>query len=148
MSTRRIRVTGGETTVIELALPLSASHEVNTHEMTCHICANSLCDTGTCCRTGVHLACCTQLMCAKCVLHVCKRCRCDDRCKAVIGFCPYCRDISPVDPLDIFRGTVPECARCQRDNEESEPQDAVVIHGSDESDTSSTDQRDYFLQTM
>lgn len=148
-ATNRIRVSEGGTTVIELAI-----QQHDDPAKTCHICANSLCRRGDCCRAGVHLACCTQILCAKCLLKICKRCRCDDQCVAVIGFCPYCRDISPVNALDLFKGTMDECSRCQQpppppiEQEEEGPQEATISqqHSSGESEGSIG--LDYFLSSV
>ena len=90
-------------------------------------------------------------MCATCLLKVCKQCHCDDQCQAVVGFCPYCRDISPVHALDIFKGTTEECALCrpprpQREEveeEEERPQHAMLVESS-ESESDST-APNYFL---
>jgi hypothetical protein len=121
----RINVSTGGTTVIEVAINTSCSSQ---EQQTCHICADALCPLKECCRTGVHLACCTQRICAQCLLKMCKRCRCDAQCTAVIAFCPYCRDISPVAALDLFRATqrAQGCRNCRQDDDHN-PQDAIII---------------------
>lgn len=124
----RLRVPGvvGGRTVIELAIPTLDASGVS-H---CHICASTFCPQHECCRSPTHLACCTQVICTGCLLQMCKRCRCTDDCPKIIALCPYCREVSPVPSLDIFRGSRPACAGCcDSDNDEDQPQHATVEGG-------------------
>jgi hypothetical protein len=110
----RVRVSSDATAaIIEVSIPM---RDVCS---SCHICTNEFCDDDECCRTGVHLQCCTQLLCCKCLVRMCKRCRCTPECKAVVAFCPYCRESVGVPVLDIFRGATEECSSCKN---RSDPQ--------------------------
>lgn len=86
-------------------------------ELTCYICANSFCAGETCCRTQTHLACCTQSICCGCLLKSSKRCGCKEDCDAVISLCPFCREVSPVEALDVFLGCKTACAACVKADE-------------------------------
>ncbi len=121
-----MRVPGGvgDATVIELAIPMmdtGASH--------CHICASAFCPSHECLRSPTHLTCCTQAICTGCLHKMCKRCRCADDCAMIIALCPYCREVSPVPSLDVFRGTKAACAGCSDDTDgdyTDEPQHATI----------------------
>ena len=121
---RQVRSSGGAT-VIELSIPMRRRHLVSSDsdddsdddDLTCYICANSFCDSEVCCRALTHLGCCTQAICCGCLLKSCKRCGCKDECDAVISLCPFCREVSPVDALDVFLGTKPPCAECKAGDE-------------------------------
>lgn len=116
----RVRVTG-ETTVIELSLsPIIQNHHGADPAAACHICASTFCRQGSCCRCSVHLACCTQVLCCKCLVRISKRCHCTPDCVAVIAFCPYCRDISGVNALDLYHGGLQECSGCREAEKEEE----------------------------
>lgn len=106
----RVRVSG-DAAIIEVSIPMRDACS------TCHICANEFCDEETCCRTGIHLRCCTQTLCCKCMIRMCKKCRCTQTCDVVVAFCPYCRESVGVPVLDIFRGAIDECATCRHKNE-------------------------------
>lgn len=111
----RVRV-AGDAAIIEVSIP------VRDITSTCHICATSFCDEDVCCRARMHLGCCTQTLCCKCLVKLCKRCHCTSECAAVVAFCPYCREVSGVSVLDVFRGASEECSSC-KDNEEAAEQE-------------------------
>jgi hypothetical protein len=120
----RVRVPGvvGDATVIELAIPM-----LDTGATQCHICASAFCPSHECARSPTHLACCTQTICTGCLVKMCKRCRCADDCAVIVAFCPYCREVSPVPSLDIFRGTQTPCSGCSDSSDsEGHPQHATV----------------------
>lgn len=86
-------------------------------DVTCYICANSFCAAEACCRSLTHLGCCTQSICCGCLLKSSKRCGCKDDCDAVISLCPFCREVSPVETLDVFLGHKQPCAACVKADE-------------------------------
>lgn len=116
MRTARLRAGASGATVIEVSIPLSTLRSGNelSDDPTCYICTNSFCATDTCGRSLTHLTCCTQSICCACLVKSCKRCRCKDECDAVIALCPFCREVSPVDALDMFLGGKPGsgCKAC------------------------------------
>lgn len=92
-------------------------------EDVCCICANAVCMEDECCRSLTHLACCTQLICCACVLKQAARCTCKEDCDAVVAWCPYCRRLSAVPALDVYRGQAPTCKACLRADAEAEDAD-------------------------
>ena len=108
----RVRISG-DATIIELAIPVHGFGGSGGEDATCHICRHSFCHREECCRAPTHLACCTQGICTSCVARLAKRCRCSDTCGAVVAMCPYCREMSPIPALDLYRGSVlKECRSC------------------------------------
>ena len=78
----------------------------------CAICCNAMCPTDACKGTSTLLTCCGQPMCCGCLYKVLKRCRCVEGCKAVIGMCPFCREMCRADAISIFLGHQRMCAWC------------------------------------
>lgn len=121
---RQVR-SSGSATVIELSIPVRRRHLVSSDsdddsdddDLTCYICANSFCDSESCNRSLTHLGCCTQAICCGCLLKSCKRCMCKDECDAVISLCPFCREVSPVDALDVYLGSKSTCGECKAADE-------------------------------
>lgn len=118
MAARRTR-TG--TSRIELSIPMRLvrggegdDDDGDDDDMACYICANAVCVAEECNRTLTHLGCCTQAICCACLLKSSKRCGCKEDCTAVISLCPFCREVSPVEALDVFLGTKPPCAPCAK----------------------------------
>ena len=93
-------------TVIELSIPMESDIDE------CYICANSFCDAERCVRTMTHLECCTQAICCGCLVKLAKPCGCREDCREIIGFCPFCRDISPLSVRDMYFGYMQPCANC------------------------------------
>lgn len=93
----------------------SSSSDDEDGDLSCHICANSFCEDDECCRSMTHLACCTQALCTACLVKSSMRCTCKEDCDAVISMCPFCRQVSPVEVLDMFLGGKPVCKRCVED---------------------------------
>jgi hypothetical protein len=122
MRTARLRAGASGATVIEVSIPLSTlrSGDDLQDDPTCYICANSFCATDKCGLSLTHLACCTQSICCACLVKSCKRCRCKDECDAVIALCPFCREVSPVEALDMFLGGKPGCKACLQGGESGE----------------------------
>lgn len=119
--------------VIELSIPMrlvrnsataaASSDDEDSGDLTCYICANTFCDDDECCRSMTHLECCTQSICCGCLLKQTFRCGCKEDCDAVVSLCPFCREVSPVERLDVFLGTKSPCADCVRgDNQTPAPQ--------------------------
>lgn len=109
-------------TVIELSIPMrivnrGRDREEEDDDVTCYICANSFCDEEECVRSMTHLGCCTQAICCGCLLKSSKRCTCKEDCDAVISLCPFCREVSAVEALDIFLGTKVACKACLKADE-------------------------------
>ena len=124
---------GSSATVIELSIPMrlvrgSAAGQaaLEDDDLTCYICANSVCATEQCCRTLTHLACCTQTICCGCLLKSSKRCGCKEDCDAVISLCPFCREVSPVEALDVFLGGKQPCAACVKADAGSTPAPSIA----------------------
>lgn len=110
-------------TVIELSIPMrlmrgstggGESHGESDDDVSCYICANSFCATESCGRALTHLACCTQAICCACLVRSSKRCLCKEDCDAVIALCPFCREVSPVEVLDVFMGYKAPCKACAK----------------------------------
>lgn len=111
--------------VIELSIPMrlvrnsagaaaASSDDDDSGDLTCYICANTFCDEDECNRSMTHLECCTQSICCGCLLKQTFRCGCKEDCDAVVSLCPFCREVSPVERLDVFLGTKSPCADCVR----------------------------------
>lgn len=99
--------------VIEVSFPLNITRgSDDDEEDACVICAHAFCVTDACCTSVTHLRCCTQALCCGCAVKVAKRCKCSDECEAVITICPFCREIGPVNALDVFLGTRVPCKAC------------------------------------
>lgn len=107
--------------VIELSIPMrimrgsggdEAAQGGDEDDSSCYICANAFCASDSCCRSMTHLGCCTQAICCGCLLKSSKRCTCKEDCDAVISLCPFCREVSPVEALDVFLGAKAACAAC------------------------------------
>lgn len=118
----------GGSAIIELSIPMRLvqrrgraaaddSESSGEDEVTCYICANSFCAEEECLRSMTHLGCCTQAICCGCLLKSSKRCTCKEDCDAVISLCPFCREVSPVEALDVFLGQKPACKACVRSDE-------------------------------
>lgn len=114
-------------TLIELSIPMrlmrgagagaAETRLLDADDVTCYICANGFCANDECGRTLTHLGCCTQAICCACLMKSCKRCACKDDCDAVISLCPFCREVSPVEALDVFLGSKTACAECRKSDE-------------------------------
>jgi hypothetical protein len=110
---------------VTLSIPMrivetaAESRDGSDDEEACYICTNEFCDDDDCCRSLTHLACCTQTICCACLLKSAKQCKCKDDCDAVISLCPFCREVSAVDALDIFLATKPPCKDCRLQDEKT-----------------------------
>lgn len=121
--------------VIELSIPMrlvrnsvaASSDDDDSGDLTCYICANTFCDDDECCRSMTHLECCTQSICCGCLLKQTFRCGCKEDCDAVVSLCPFCREVSPVERLDVFLGTKSPCADCIRADTPQPPPPPPVI---------------------
>ena len=136
---------GPSSAVIELSIPMrlmrggegGAAEEED--DAVCYICAHEVCAAEECGRTITHLGCCTQAICCACLLKSSKRCGCKEDCDAVISLCPFCREVSPVEALDVFLGTKPPCAACAKADAKAAAAapaiEAVSSDGSDSGDS-------------
>ena len=109
--------------MIEVSIPvrsLQAHDDSDDEDLTCYICANAFCSSDSCGRSLTHLGCCTQAICCSCLVKGCKRCGCKEDCDAVISLCPFCREIAPVETLDMFLGGKPPCADCVKNDSQGE----------------------------
>lgn len=151
MPVRSTTATGGNRAVIELSIPMrlvrgarAGEVEDSGDEVVCYICANSFCGAEDCQRTQTHLGCCTQSICCACLLKSSKRCTCKEDCDAVISLCPFCREVSSVEALDIFLGGKPPCATCRKTDESARatpsPEREEVIDLTGESSESDDDE--------
>lgn len=126
---RRSRGTGRTGPIIELSIPMrlvrngreDGAEAGGEEDVSCYICANAVCVADECCRTLTHLGCCTQTICCGCLLKSSKRCTCKEECDAVISLCPFCREVSPVEALDVFLGGRPPCAACVKADHAAAP---------------------------
>lgn len=111
--------------VIELSIPMrlvnrrhrggaDSDSDDSDDDLACYICANCFCDDEACQRSMTHLGCCTQAICCGCLLKSSKRCTCKEDCDAVISLCPFCREVSAVEALDVFLGQKAACKACAR----------------------------------
>lgn len=107
------------------AADASDDDEDDADDTACYICANSFCDDEDCQRAMTHLGCCTQAICCGCLLKSSKRCTCKDECDAVISLCPFCREVSAVEALDLFLGQKPACKACLRADARAAPTPAA-----------------------
>jgi hypothetical protein len=78
----------------------------------------------------MQLKCCENPMCCKCACELAKRCTCSDDCEAVIVYCPFCRELSSLDCLDIFLGMNPKIATPCKTCESLEKSDVHIVIGS------------------
>lgn len=129
-------------TVIEVSIPMrlvrgSGLPGGGEDDGTCYICANPFCASEACGRTMTHLACCTQSICCACLVKSSKRCRCKEDCDAVVSLCPFCREVSAVETLDVFLGHAPPCAACAKGDEASSSS-SDDDSGDDDGDRSNT----------
>lgn len=95
----------------------------------CSICRNTHCVAGSeddsdCCRVVTTLQCCDQTLCCGCLSKMLLRCTCTTECTQVIAYCAFCRRVSPVATLDVFRGAC--CRECPACVKHRQKQQAVV----------------------
>lgn len=102
--------------------------ESSEREPTCYICANAFCCEDECSRAMTHMGCCTQAICCGCLLKSSKRCGCKEDCDAVISLCPFCREVSPVDALDLFLATKAACKACRKHDEDTAVRPPTAVH--------------------
>lgn len=98
---------------IEFSIPMHIMNE-DANEISCTVCRDSFCGNSKCGRSQTHLVCCENPLCCQCVSKLAKRCTCTDECEAIIVFCPFCREIAGLEPLELFLGhTKTPCKSCQ-----------------------------------
>lgn len=104
---------------ISLRVSRSNRHEADEEdEEDCPICMRPLCDNedAVCARAPVTVPCCHQDLCAGCLFKLpLKKCLCVSDCDAVIGRCPFCREmVGNIGPLDVLMGAGKECGACAK----------------------------------
>jgi hypothetical protein len=82
----------------------------------CGICLKEWCEDDACNRTMTQTKCCIQGACSACITKISMICKCEDNCPNVIFICPFCRNLSKVEPVTLFLGTKRPCKKC-RDND-------------------------------
>jgi hypothetical protein len=100
--------------IIEVSIPRSCFEHRAIAE--CSICLTSVCDDdGRACRHApAHLTCCGQSICCGCLVKLLRRCRCADDCAAVVGTCPFCREMCRAETVSVFLGHQSACRACIR----------------------------------
>ena len=84
---------------------------VSYHE--CVICMHLTCNTKECGRAPTQTSCCSQVLCCACFVKLMRRCKCTSGCRAIVGTCPFCRDMMRAEnPLQVFLATIPVCRKC------------------------------------
>ena len=82
----------------------------------CHFCAETFCsnhaDVDICRRGLTYVTCCSHALCCACLARQAEKCPCEDDCEQVVCVCPFCRKISRVGALDLFRSGKPACKAC------------------------------------
>jgi len=99
--------------IIEVSIPMRYFDE-DSDDVDCPICAHAVCPDDQCVNTPVKLSCCEQIMCCGCFSKILKRCRCSVDCQAVVGSCPFCRDMCRADAISIFLALHKPCRACRK----------------------------------
>lgn len=98
--------------VIEVSIPMRY-FDGEQQDPDCAICAHAMCRDGRCSLTVTKLSCCDQPLCCGCFAKILKRCRCAADCTAVVGNCPFCRDMCRADAVSLFHARVSACRKCR-----------------------------------
>lgn len=96
--------------IIRVRLPKSDEDE---DALECSICAYPLCDSDQCSKKRTILSCCDQYMCCGCFAKLLQKCKCSPECEAVIGTCPYCREMCRADAAALFSARYQPCRQCR-----------------------------------
>ena len=99
--------------IIEVSIPMRYFDEAR-DDVDCPICAHAVCPEARCRLSQVTLSCCEQVMCCGCFSQILKRCRCSAECQAVVGSCPFCRDMCRAEAVSIFLSRVQPCRKCKK----------------------------------
>lgn len=108
--------------MIEVSIPFSLTRrsgasrtrgDEEEEEDECFICAHPFCADDKCARSLMHARCCSQPACCGCMVKLARACTCSEDCEAVVALCPFCREIVPLNVLEVFHGTRAECAACR-----------------------------------
>lgn len=99
--------------IIEVSIPMHY-FETDTKEAECAICTHVICADDRCSLASTRLSCCDQDICCGCFVKILRRCRCTADCRAVVGTCPFCREMCRADAVSIFmaRQSV-KCRNCR-----------------------------------
>lgn len=98
--------------IIEVSIPMHYFDSPGS-EKECAICTHAMCADEKCSLTPTALSCCEQHICCGCFVKLLRRCRCTEDCKAVVGTCPFCRDMCRADCVSIFMGRHAHCRKCR-----------------------------------
>jgi len=97
--------------IIEVSIPMQYLDDSRDDDE-CPICTHSICNDNTCRQSSTKLTCCDQYMCCGCFAKITRRCRCTEDCDAIIGVCPFCRDMCRADVLSLYLARQPQCQGC------------------------------------
>ncbi len=99
--------------IIEVSIPMRYLDR-ETDDVDCAICAHPMCPDDSCCLAATHLSCCNQPMCCSCFGKLLARCRCSDECTAIVGTCPFCREMCRAEAVAIFLARKQPCRGCKK----------------------------------
>lgn len=105
--------------IIEVSIPMRYLEDCQDEYTTqcvvdCPICAHAVCPDEACALALTTLTCCEQTLCCGCFGKLLQRCRCVDECRAVVGTCPFCREMCRADAVNIFLATKRPCRACRK----------------------------------
>ena len=98
--------------IIEVSIPMRY-FQSEPSEAECSICTHAFCASEKCSLTSTRLTCCDQTICCGCFVKVLRRCRCTDECRAVVGTCPFCREMCRADAACVLTGRFSHCRHCR-----------------------------------
>lgn len=98
--------------IIEVSIPMHY-FETEPAEPECSICTHAMCKHQKCSLTPTTLTCCGQKICCGCFVKILHRCRCTAECTAVVGTCPFCRDMCRADTASLFMARQSHCRSCR-----------------------------------
>lgn len=99
--------------IIEVSIPMRY-FDATSDDPDCAICAEPVCPSGECAKSATDLTCCDQSMCCGCFSKLLRRCRCTQTCAAVVGTCPFCRNMCRADALSAFLAQRGPCRDCRK----------------------------------
>lgn len=104
------------TAVVSVNLPPSslrgADDPLANGTSVCCICAYAFCEKDACRQAAAATACCEQDVCCGCLVRGSRRCICREDCDAVLAQCHFCRELAPLQAVDLMLGHRPRCRSC------------------------------------
>jgi len=100
--------------IIEVSIPMRYFEAERSAGAECPICSHVLCTAEKCSLTPTRVTCCGQTICCGCFVKVLRRCRCTADCRAVIGTCPFCREMCRADAACVLMSRFSHCRQCKR----------------------------------